>query len=432
MWTLLILLEGKKIAKGSLVRVDKLEARVQEKSKETRKKKRKNEPILPHKKEPLSKGFVRKSRKGYKMASALIDASADFTRAATNTINRAIKSWLSSDFEKLLLSLTSPDDIKPLGKDLREFLATIGTFALDKDLSPLNENNPYRICLRKAYAKMAEPDERTSLKGVFLFHLLLRSVTKEDALLYQKLFKKMKKERVFGGGKNKSTYFDIELVADCTSDTAYLAGFTERYADYVFKRCTFFTCQFDELSGIDKYNMLTKDIMAQLFNAIKLLESALKCAPEGNDAEEDCELVYTTALDLVARDVKTLFEIYHKKLTWVLREAEIGDIFDSVEYIGKEEDVTAMLAMFKRFYADTYPRLAAFLTDVQEVTSLYRPRNYKKGKKAGAEEVSLALECPPSFPVTPARAPQQQQAPEAEGSQVVEIEESESDTPPSL
>ena len=86
--------------------------------------------------------------------------------------------------------------------------------------------------------------------------------------------------------------------------------------------------------GIDKFTMGSKEIVTQLFHTIKLLESALACAPDndGEDAEEDCELVYTTALDLVARDAKYCSSCSSKKLSWVVREVEIGDLFDSAEW----------------------------------------------------------------------------------------------------
>ena len=416
MWKLLILtlflwtdcVSAKKIKKNALVQTDKYETQISTLVPKSKKNRRRKEPILPSKREPLGSRAARTSRTSYKMAQRLIDASTDLTRAATNTVNRAIKSWLSSDFEKLLLQLTEANDFKPADKDIKEFLATITSFTPDRDLSPLNEGNSYRVFLRKTYAKMAEPDERTALKSVFLLHLVLRTVNQEDAQVYQKLFKKMRKERVSGGGR-KSTYFDVEAVTDCTSDTQYLADFVECYVDYVFKRCHFFTCMFDELRDVDKYNMRSRDVATQLFHTIKVLESALACAPdtESGDAEEDCELVYTTALDLVARDAKVLFELFHEKLSWVLREAEIGDLFDSAEW--KEEDVTALLAMFKRFYADTYPKLVAFLTDVEEVNALYTPREKKKKKKKKKKERgegdtqsggAWTLECPRAFPAT--------------------------------
>ena len=67
------------------------------------------------------------------------------------------------------------------------------------------------------------------MKAVYLLHLALRTANQEDAQLYQKLVKKMSKERLSGGGK-KSTYFDMEALVDCTSETQYLAEFAERYA----------------------------------------------------------------------------------------------------------------------------------------------------------------------------------------------------------
>ena len=49
--------------------------------------------------------------------------------------------------------------------------------------------------------------------------------------------------------------------------------------------------------------MRGKDIAQAMFSAVKVLESALACALEEN-ADEDCELVYTTALTSVAEDAK--------------------------------------------------------------------------------------------------------------------------------
>ena len=147
--------------------------------------------------------------------------------------------------------------------------------------------------------------------------------------------------------------------------------------------------------------------MAQvMFNAVKVLESALACALEEN-ADEDCELVYTTALSLLAEDAKALFELYHDQLRWVVREEEIGELFDRSEW-AKEEDLAAMLTMLKRFYTDTYPKLLAFLQDVKEVLSLYQPAGRgKKGRKRrqGDEDEAFALLCPPEFPSAPSPGP---------------------------
>ena len=163
-------------SRNALVVQESLEARVRV-EKRGRKKKKKV-PIVPTGKkskkgtgEKLGKGLV----KQYKVAQTLLEKSADLTKGATNSVNRLIKSWLSSDFEKLLLSLTSPDDLRPQSRDVAEFLATVKSFMIDEDTSPLNEDNPYRVCLRKLNSKVCEPDGRTTLKALYVLHLVSRT-----------------------------------------------------------------------------------------------------------------------------------------------------------------------------------------------------------------------------------------------------------------
>lgn len=393
-------------SRNALVVQESLEARVRlEKS---GRKKKKKVPIVPTGKKSkkgaggkLGKGLV----KQYKVAQTLLEKSADLTKGATNSVNRLIKSWLSSDFEKLLLSLTSPDDLRPQSRDVAEFLATVKSFMIDEDTSPLNEDNPYRVCLRKLNSKVCEPDGRTTLKALYVLHLVFKNSEGKDAALFKALFKKMRKERLVN--KKKTTHFSMEMLTDCTLETQYLSDFIERYAEYVFKRGLFFTgASFKELQKVTDYTMRSKDICQVLFDAVKVLESALACGLEEN-ADEDTELVYVTALSLVAEDAKALFELFYEKLRWVVREEEIGELFDRSEW--KEEDLAAMLAMLKRFYTDTYPKLKAFLQDVEEVLSLYRPgkikKRSKKSGKTGAvgedDRGKFALLCPPAYPVPP-------------------------------
>ncbi len=406
--------KSKSKASSSLVVQKPLKAKLATRtSSEGRKKKKKKKvPILPTGKKSkkggkLGKGLV----KQYKVAQNLFERSADLTKGATNSVNRLIKSWLSSDFEKLLLALTSPDDLRPSSRDTAEFMATVKSFVLDEDTSPLNEDNPYRVCLRKLNSKVSEPDGRTTLKALYLLHLVFKNSDGKDATLFKALFKKMRKERVVS--KKKAAHFSMELLSDCTLETQYLSDFIERYAEYVFKRGLLFTGSFQELRRVSDYSMRSKDICQVLVDAVKVLESALACGLEEN-ADEDCELVYVTALSLVAEDAKVLFEMYYDRLRWVLREEEIGELFDRAEW--REGDLTALLAMLKRFYTDTFPKLKAFLTDVEEVLSLYRPSKarkrgggFKKTSKRGAlgsadgDGGAFALLCPPEFPASSPR-----------------------------
>ena len=65
--------------------------------KSKKRRKGKKQPILPSKREHLGSRAARTSRTSYKMAQKIFEMSTDLTRAATNTLNRAVKSWLSSD-----------------------------------------------------------------------------------------------------------------------------------------------------------------------------------------------------------------------------------------------------------------------------------------------------------------------------------------------
>ena len=219
--------KSKSKASSSLVVQKPLKASLPTRSSsESRKKKKKKVPILPTGKKSkkggkLGKGLV----KQYKVAQNLLERSADLTKGATNSVNRLIKSWLSSDFEKLLLALTSPDDLRPSSRDTAEFMATVKSFVLDENTSPLNEDNPYRVCLRKLNSKVSEPDGRTTLKALYLLHLVFKNSDGKDATLFKALFKKMRKERVVS--KKKAAHFSMELLSDCTLETQYLSDFIE-------------------------------------------------------------------------------------------------------------------------------------------------------------------------------------------------------------
>ena len=98
----------------------------------------------------------------------------------------------------------------------------------------------------------------------------------------------------------------------------------------MFNRGLFFTGASFKSCKSDDYTMRSKDICQVLFDAVKVLESALACRLEEN-ADEDTELVYVTAV-LVAEDAKALFELFYEKLRWVVREEEIGELFDRSEW----------------------------------------------------------------------------------------------------
>ena len=48
-----------------------------------------------------------------------------------------------------------------------------------------SSSNPYRVTLRKLWAKMCERDWRTVVKAVYMFHQLLAQVEPEDAVIFK-------------------------------------------------------------------------------------------------------------------------------------------------------------------------------------------------------------------------------------------------------
>ena len=74
----------------------------------------------------------------------------------------------------MLLKATRPDDQRPLPEFIGAILDATATFHRDEDVA--SNGNPYRVTLRKLWAKMAEKDWRTAAKALYIFHVLLRSV----------------------------------------------------------------------------------------------------------------------------------------------------------------------------------------------------------------------------------------------------------------
>lgn len=84
--------------------------------------------------------------------------------------------------------------------------------------------------------------------------------------------------------------------------------------------------------------------------AVKVLTTALNCSVSSEEEENNIVLA---CAELVARDVRDLFTLYHSKLLWVLNEEKVGDIF-----IGWDiAEVRAILSHLKTFYCDRYHNL---------------------------------------------------------------------------
>ena len=314
--------------------------------------------ILPSRKEPISakvakglKVFAQQSKVVLNQAS---NSSSKVMKVAQKA-SRVAKSYFSSDFEALLLRLTSPDDNRPSRDDIERVIATVCTFVRNVDLN--SENNPYRVTLRKLWAKISESDPRTQIKALYLLHTLLRHSDPEDSIIFKRLIEKMSKEFC---KKTNGYYFRLNTNHYERDDT--LKKFVDRYGSYVFRRAKAFTSHFEEMKMIS-HGMQTEDICAQMAKAFKLLDTLLDCKTpvlEGGEIAVICS-------ELIATDVRQLFHLYHEKLRWLVREEELGDIFEG----WSPNEVKALLAQLISYYNDNYGAIQSFLTDAAELLQLY-------------------------------------------------------------
>ena len=124
--------------------------------------------IVPVQKE----SFASMAFRNMNFLKSSLQSSADAAVLSTGKVQRQLKSYFSSDFEVMLLRMTTPDDLRLVDDDLDRFVATIETFVRNMDVT--SQSNPYRVTLRKIWTKAAESDGRTVLKAQFILHKLLQ------------------------------------------------------------------------------------------------------------------------------------------------------------------------------------------------------------------------------------------------------------------
>lgn len=315
----------------------------------------KRKVILPTPKQSLTS----KAANSLSSITDVLKKSAESSLSLSNRIQRELKTYLSSDFEALLLRLTSPTDTIANEKDKETFISTIDTFVRNLDLK--SDSNPYRVCLRKVWNKICESDGRTVLKSFFLLHNILRFTEPEDAVIFKSLILKMSKERC---PKNRSKYFDTNVIS-LTPETKYLEDFISRYSSYVLKRSRAFTSSFEEVKLIS-HTMRVDDICASMMKSCKVLDAALACYPSPDEESE----VVLSCLELVALDIRELFTLFYEKLKWIDKEEEVGDLFNTWE----EAEVSAILTHLKSFYNDRYDDINKFLFELADILKLYKKK----------------------------------------------------------
>ncbi len=308
--------------------------------------------VLPRSKGPLSI----KALNNLNDIRKNMQKTVDYALASSKSIKRSVKSYFSSDFEVLLLKITSPNDNLPDDIDVDRFTATIETFVRNMDVT--SASNPYRVTLRKIWSKLTETDFRTTVKGLYLMHILLRHSQPEDALIFKTLLSKMMRERC---RKTKSKYFDITKMCHSGQDRIYISNFISRYANFVLKRAKTFTSSFEEMKLITE-SMDVDDICAQMFKAKKLIDAALDCK-SSLDTNYSVSAVVIMCLKCIAIDVKELFILFYEKLKWIETESINGNLF----HVWKKEEVKAMLKHLIEFYDDRYDIITRNLNEINHL-----------------------------------------------------------------
>ena len=308
--------------------------------------------VLPRSKKPLSV----KALKNFNDVRKKMQKTVDYALASSKSIKRSVKSYFSSDFEVLLLKMTSPDDNPPDDLDVDRFTATIETFVRNMDVTSVS--NPYRVTLRKIWSKLTETDFRTTVKGLYLLHILLRYSQPEDALVFRTLLSKMMRERC---SKSKSKYFDITKMCHGSQDRISTSNFISQYATFVLKRAKTFTSSFEEMKLITE-SMDVDDICAQMFKAKKLIDAALDCK-SSLDINHSIGAVIIMCLKCIAIDVKDLFILFYEKLKWIETESINGNLF----HVWKKEEVKAMLKHLVEFYDDRYEIITRNLDEINNL-----------------------------------------------------------------
>ena len=103
--------------------------------------------------------------------------------------------------------------------------------------------------------------------------------------------------------------------------------------------------------------------MAKAFKLLDTLLDSRIPALEGGEIAVIC-------VELIATDVRQLFHLYHEKLRWIVREEQVGDIFEG----WAPAEVKALLAQLISYYNNNYEAVQSFLVDASELLQLYHIR----------------------------------------------------------
>eukprot|EP01039_Chlorochromonas_danica_P004778 gene4779-5238_t len=286
-----------------------------------------------------------------------LETTSASARTSLYALNRNLKAYFASDFEALLLDLTTPTASPPDDQDLDRYLATLDCFSPDSDLR--DPDNAYRVTLRKLEAKFMEPNQYSALKASFLLHLLLRHVSEEDSEVYHTLILRMLREKK---KKGQGRYFHLSQ-AKWRKEESEDQDFILNYATFVLQRAKAFTGDFRELQAVGRKTNIV-DTINVLLEAKACIALAMKCRL----GDRPCDSLVTAILQLVYLDLISLVDLFVRKVSFLITENEVSDLFQPLS----EEEGSAVLRHLVAFYQDSYEELQDVLREYTDLLELYK------------------------------------------------------------
>uniref|UniRef100_A0A6U4ENN7 ENTH domain-containing protein n=2 Tax=Phaeomonas parva TaxID=124430 RepID=A0A6U4ENN7_9STRA len=267
------------------------------------------------------------------------------------------KSLFSSSYEKLFLQATAPDD-EPVAQDSMErLLESIAQFRTLGDTE--DEDNPYRVTLRKLWSKMMEKDWRTVIKALFLLHRIVRDSHPRDGAIFDRHLRRMQRE-INPKAKPPRTYFNLAQIIDLAPESESFRNFVGAYAVFVLKRATTFAGRFDQVKALGPDDK-ESDVLATMRAARATLNYGLRC-----NLEPDLENYVTcTALEVLSRDLRDLWKGYCKGINCLMEDRRPSNLSPSMK-----KEKMKLLESFK----EDRNNLKQFMRKTSRALAYYRLR----------------------------------------------------------
>jgi hypothetical protein len=258
-----------------------------------------------------------------KTISSYLESFATQGKDTFKSIVRSAKVIKSSTFEALLLKATWPEDVPVPKIALHQIIhESIPAFEKYMELHRQTSegstklttsgdgysgcDDPYYMTNHKLYMKMIEPDWRTTLKSLFIFHSIFRDSSPKVCESFRQAMNKMKRKRAMKFQSDNYRYFDSMMIEQTDAENEDLALFVAQSAKFILHRAKYFSHSYTELED----SLATLSTTSTLHNLSKSIQ-VLKLAQHNLELGLNCKLtkplvdkiVAVQSYRLIAKDV---------------------------------------------------------------------------------------------------------------------------------